>query len=98
MVNIVKVHRELAELIPQFIQNRNADIKSMKDALIPGDYEFIQRIGHGMKGAGGGFGFDVITEIGAVIENAAKIKNLEGIEKGIEDLSVYMKNLEVVYE
>ncbi len=99
MVNIyVKVDKELAELIPQFIKNRADDIKSLRERLLKGDYELIERIGHGMKGAGGGFGFDGITEIGARIEKAAKNKNFDETQKEIEGLSDYMKNLEVVYE
>ncbi len=99
MTNIViKVDSELAELIPRFLENRGADIKVMHEALKNGEYELIERIGHGMKGAGSGFGFDAVTEIGTGIESAARSHDSEGIRKEIEALEHYLQHLEVVYE
>ena len=95
---VVKIEADMAELIPPFIENRHADIAAMREALPKGDYAFIQRTGHGMKGAGAGFGFGAVTEIGAAIEQAAKDKNDKDIQKGIEELAGYMRRLEVVYE
>lgn len=99
MANIViKVDPELAELIPRFLENRSSDVKTMREALPKGDFELIQRIGHGMKGAGSGFGFDAVTEIGTRIESAAKVRDSESIQKEIEALDYYLQHLEVVYE
>ena len=95
---IVKIDAELTELIPAFLENRVADIQSMHKALKAGDYEIIQRIGHGMKGAGAGFGFEAISEIGTCIETAAKGKDGEGIQKAINELGNYIQHLEVIYE
>ena len=95
---IVRVDAELAELIPAFLENRGADIQLMHKALKIGDYEIIERTGHGMKGAGSGFGFDAVTEIGTRIETAAKGKDWEGIQKAVNELGTYLQRLEVVYE
>ena len=95
---VVKVDPELTELIPNFLENRSADVSLMHKALQAGDYETIERIGHGMKGVGAGFGFDAITEIGARIEKAAQDKNPDQIKNGIQELADYMVRLEVIYE
>ena len=92
----VKVDAELAELIPAFLENRGTDIQLMHKALKIGDYEIVERIGHGMKGAGSGFGFDAVTAIGTRIETAAKNKDWEEIQKAIDELGTYLKRLEVV--
>ena len=95
---IVRVDAELAELIPAFLENRGTDIQLMQKALKIGDYEIIERTGHGMKGAGSGFGFDAVTEIGTRIEAAAKNKDWEVIQKAIDELGNYLQHLEVIYE
>ena len=95
---IVRVDAELSELVPAFLVNRGMDIQLMHKALKTGDYEIIERTGHGMKGAGSGFGFDAVTEIGACIEAAAKNKDWEVIQKAIDELGNYLQRLEVVYE
>ena len=95
---VVKADPELAELIPNFLENRSADLSLMHKALQTGDYETIERIGHGMKGAGAGFGFEAVTEIGARIEGSAKDKDLKEIQKAIDGLGDYLCRLEVIYE
>ncbi len=94
---IIKIDPELMELIPAFLNNRYADILLMQDALKKGDYEIIERAGHGMKGSGAGFGFEAITEIGKSLEKAAQDKDVASIQESINRLSDYMKHIEVIY-
>ena len=94
----IKIDLELAELIPGFLKNRDTDIQTMQEALKQGDYVLVERIGHGMKGAGAGFGFDAITDIGAHIEKAAHDKDFEEVQKAICQLTDYIQHLEVSYE
>jgi HPt (histidine-containing phosphotransfer) domain-containing protein len=95
---IVHVDAELEDLIPGFLENRRNDVKSMLEALKHGDYETIRILGHSMKGAGGGYGFDAITELGASLEQSAKEKNPEEIRKRVDELSTYLEHVEVRYE
>ena len=95
---IVKIDPEVAGLIPAFLKNRNADVQLMLETLKKDDYVIIERTGHGMKGAGSGFGFDAITEIGAHIEKAAKQKDTGEIKRWIDELANYLERLEVTYE
>lgn len=89
---------DIKELIPEFLKNRQTDVKTIIAALECGDYETILVLGHGMKGSGGGYGFDAITDIGHSIEDAAKVKNPEEIKKQVDELSSYLERVEVVYE
>ena len=95
---IVHVDADLEELIPGFLQNRHEDIKTILNALEKGDYETVRILGHSMKGSGGGYGFDAITDIGHSIEDAAKEKNPEEIKKQVNALSGYLDRVEVVFE
>ena len=51
-----------------------------------------------MKGSGAGYGFDVITDIGGSLEQAAKNKDTQKIQQQIDKLAAYIKGLEVKYE
>ena len=96
--NKVYIDSDLEFLIPQFLENREEDIKNMEKNLQESNYDQIRIIGHSMKGSGGGYGFDYLTEIGAEIEKNAELKNEEQIQELIEKLKNYLNNIEIVYE
>ncbi len=93
---IIRVDPEIAELIPGFLENRRKDIAAMLDAVQQGDFETVRVLGHSMKGAGGGYGFDVVTEIGAALEQAAKQRNAAEIRDRVNELSRYLDRVEVI--
>ena len=95
---IVHVDPEIADLVPGFLENRRKDTETMGESLTQGDFEAIQILGHSMKGAGGSYGFDAITDIGKSLEQAAKDKDAERITRSVQELSEYLDRVEVVYE
>ena len=95
---VVVIDPELEDLIPGFINNRRKDVIKMQAALQDSDFEAIRILGHSMKGAGGGYGFDVITDIGRAIETAAAEKNTQMLNDQIHLLSHFIENVEVRYE
>ena len=95
---IVHVDPEIADLIPGFLENRRKDIKAMDEALKQGDFETIEVLGHSMKGAGGSYGFDAITDIGKSLEQAAKDNDAEVIQRSVQELAAYLARVEVLYE
>jgi HPt (histidine-containing phosphotransfer) domain-containing protein len=95
---VVYIDPELEELIPGFFENRRNDIKTIQEALIKGDYEKIKILGHCMKGSGGGYGFDGISRIGDLLEQAAEKQDSEEIQKGLNQLLTYLEKVEIVYK
>ena len=95
---IVYIDEDLADLIPGFLENRRSDVEKMNEALAGQDYETIRSLGHSMKGAGGGYGFDAITEIGRSLEEAAEAQNTGTIRTAIGDLIYYLDNVEIIYK
>ena len=73
-------------------------MQKLEDALQSADYEGVRILGHNMKGVGGGYGFDAITDIGMSLEQAAKEKDAREIRKQAEALSNYLERVEVRYE
>ena len=95
---IVHVESDLEEIIPDFLDITNQDIDNMLAALEKDDFETLQLTGHTLKGSGGGYGFDTISEIGRAIEQAAKIKEKGEIEIKLKSLVSYMNKIEIVYD
>ncbi|MCP4352459.1 MAG: response regulator [Desulfobacterales bacterium] len=95
---IVHVYSMLKNILPRFIENRQKDIRAIGEALEKDDYEAIRVMGHSMKGAGGGYGLDPVTDMGLSIEQAAKNRNPEEIQTCTRELANYLGRLEIVYD
>jgi PAS domain S-box-containing protein len=95
---LVRANPKLTDLIPGFLQNRRHDVIAMLDALDRGDFETVESLGHGMKGAGGSWGFQGITDVGAALEQAARSANTDASHKWVDELSRYLDRVEVVYD
>jgi len=92
----VRPNPRIADLIPAFLQNRRLEITTLLDALDRGDFAMVESLGHGMKGAGGSWGFDAITEIGAALERAAVVRDVEHSRRCVAELSRYLDRVEVI--
>lgn len=94
----VHVDNDLAELIPGYLANREKDIAAIHNAIEKKDLETIRILGHSMKGSGGGYGFETITEIGMLMEKAAKEGRDEDISLQVKRLEDYLRQVEIVYD
>lgn len=71
----------MEEILPFFLEQRLNEPDRLADFLQLNDFDGIARLGHGMKGAGSSFGFDAITELGQVFEEACARQDRVLIEK-----------------
>ena len=94
----IRVDTDLQELIPGYLVNREKDLLIYQQALEKDDFDSIALLGHSMKGSGGGYGFNDLSQIGRAIEKAAKSRDKESVRKSIIDLTAYLKKLEIVYD
>ena len=83
-------------LIPSFLGNRRRDIATIRDALARQDFGTVRLLGHRMKGDGGSYGLDRISEIGTALEQAAVGTDVEGMRRSLEDLEDFVARLEVI--
>lgn len=93
----VHIDSDLRDLIPQYLKNRQNDIQNILAALENGDYRIISGIGHSMKGSGGGYGFDIISQLGGDLELSADKKSADRIRKSIDALASYLNRIEIIY-
>jgi HPt (histidine-containing phosphotransfer) domain-containing protein len=94
---LVTIDKDMQDLVPLFIKQREADITSLTNAIAASDHETMRRIGHSLAGAGASYGFQRVSEIGAALEAAAKLRDDAEIAKASDVLKDYMRRLVVKY-
>jgi PAS domain S-box-containing protein len=87
---------KFVDRIPTFQKNCRRHVIAMLDALDRGDFETVEFLGHGMRGAGGMFGFQAITDIGAALEQAAESADADASRKWVGELSRYLDRVEII--
>lgn len=92
---IIAVDAQIAALVPRFLANRVADAGKIRAALAVGDFDTIRAAGHGMKGAGGGYGFPEISRLGAAIEEGARQRDAALIGALVASLEAYLARVEI---
>lgn len=92
---VVRVDRELAQIVPRFLANCRRDVGLLESAIEKGDLETTRKIGHSLKGVGGGYGFNEITRLGGAIEAAAKQSDAQGALAALAALAAYLDALRV---
>jgi CheY-like chemotaxis protein len=88
------VGRRVAELTPAYLRNCRRDLLLMQEALERVDFEALDLLGHNLRGSGGAFGFQGITDIGASVEAAAKQGDVAASRSGVVEFSRYLDQLE----
>jgi PAS domain S-box-containing protein len=87
---------KFADRIPRFQQNCRKNVIAILDALDRSDFETVEFLGHGMRGAGGMFGFQAITDIGAALEQAAESADADASRKWVGELSRYLDRVGII--
>jgi len=80
----------LAERTPAYLQNCRGNVVTMTEALDRTDFQTVSILGHNLRGSGGGFGFQAITDIGAGLEEAADAADIDASRKWLGKLSGYL--------
>ncbi|MCE5249917.1 response regulator [bacterium] len=94
----VTVPAELREIVPRFIEEMKDFTGIIGSALGQGDTETIRQTGHKIKGTGGSYGFQVLSDSGASIENAARNGDMDEVRSQLLKLTDYLDHMEVFYE
>jgi len=94
---VVEVDADLSELVPGFLDRKRMDARAILAAVEQGDTQTIARLGHKMKGDGGSYGFDTITELGRGLEQAAKAGDLGGLRQLGAELANFLERVEIIY-
>jgi CheY-like chemotaxis protein len=93
----VSIPQAIRSIIPQYLQDQRGAATSILVALEERDYQTIRELAHKMRGSGGSFGFDTLTNIGQNLEEAAQSKDQEAVRRWHHELNRYLDRVQVVY-
>ena len=83
---------EWAEMQEMYINHTFKELNIINENLEAASFDSLRTFGHNIKGSGGMYGYNEITNMGAQIETAAKDENLENIKSNLEDLNKFLKS------
>ena len=95
---VVTVAKDLEDLVPTFMKNRNKELETLRAALAGGDFQQLRQLGHRMKGVGISYGFDKVSLLGKQIEDGAKAEDRPALDAIIADYADYLARVKIVYE
>lgn len=81
---------EWAEMQEMYINHTSKELDKINNQLDLDSLEAIRIFGHNIKGSGGMYGFNEITNIGLQIEIAAKASDLDSIKSSLSELETFL--------
>ena len=85
---------KLLERTPAYLENCRRNVTQMHEALDRADFQAVTILGHNLRGSGGGFGFQGITDIGAGLEQAAGVSDVEVSRDWVGRLTSYLDEVD----
>jgi len=83
---------EWAEMQEMYINHTFKELKAIRENINSTTFDSLRTFGHNIKGSGGMYGFNEITEMGAIIESAAKDENMDQIKSNFDKLETFLKS------
>ena len=85
---------DLPEVIDAFVAGLPQRVRAMQEAIAGSHYEELERFAHQMKGAGGSFGYPIVTEVAKVLERAAKDRDAEAVTLSLARLATAIQAIQ----
>ena len=83
---------EWAEMQEMYIAHTSKELAKIQEDLENMPLDSLRTFGHNIKGSGGMYGFDKITNFGLLIETASKTGDLEAIRSNLRELEIFLKS------
>jgi HPt (histidine-containing phosphotransfer) domain-containing protein len=96
--HIVRVSKDIEDLIPVFLANRRKELETLRSALAASDFEQLRQLGHRMRGVGNSYGFEQVSTLGKEIEDGARTGDKATLERNIAAYGDYLEKVQVAYE
>ena len=95
--NSVTLRRDIADLIPTFLNNRRNEVRDLRLALEWHNFDRLTYLGNRMRGCGVPYGFDHVSMLGDYIFEAALNKKIELLTKKIAEYASYLAEVQVCF-
>lgn len=85
---------DFAELVEFFVESMPERQDAMRTSFGAGDYDSLRVTAHQLKGAGGGYGFDGVSERAALLEQLCSEGGPQEIMAAMQDLLNYLDRVQ----
>jgi len=87
---VVRADPDIAELVPQYLARRRAELPDLHAALQAADVVALQRLGHRIKGTAAGYGCAALGQRAAELDAAARAGDLRGAERAVQAMEDWL--------
>ncbi len=84
---------DMTEVIEEFVARLPATMAAMTEAMANNYHEELQRLAHQLKGAGGGYGYPLLTDKASALEDAAKDADAESTRLAMNELQTLIRKV-----
>jgi PAS domain S-box-containing protein len=78
---------EIAMILGDFVGRLDGQVEAMRQACAGGAYQDLQRLAHRLKGAGGSYGYPLLTDASKMLEDAAKAQNSQSAAAALNTIT-----------
>lgn len=89
------VERDVHDLAKRFLARQERALKGLISAMQSGDFARVRSMGHDLKGAGGAYGLDTLSQLGAQLEAAADAQDAVGVGRLLKQLEERLSRVEL---
>jgi HPt (histidine-containing phosphotransfer) domain-containing protein len=80
---VVRADPDIADLVPQYLDRRRAELGDLHAALHAADTVTLQRMAHRIKGTAAGYGCVDLGDLAAELDAAARHGDLRAAERSV---------------
>lgn len=83
---LVQEDPSFADILTEFVEQLPQRVRQFEETLEANDLARFSSYAHQLKGAGGGYGFPMLTELGRQMEQAAQDAQLDECRRALDEL------------
>ncbi len=87
----------LEDIIPELFDEIKHEMINMRTALLENDFEVLNRLGHGFKGAAQNYELNELSDLFLSVEKAARNCDKVTIDKYLNEVMYFVNHVEVVF-
>jgi HPt (histidine-containing phosphotransfer) domain-containing protein len=86
---------ELADLVPEFLRNRQRQLEGLRRAVQAKDFDQLRDLANSMIGVGKPYGFPEVSSLGKRIDTSARERDVATAADLVELYAYYLANVRV---
>lgn len=94
-MEVCLVERDVYPLAKRFLARQERALKGLENAMRSRDFARVRGMGHDLKGSGGAYGLDTLSQLGSHLEAAADARDVERVGRLLTQLEEKLSRVEL---